>query len=225
LKTPGIQYAVAFAGFSGATRATSPNGGAIFVGPKPFDERRRGPTADQLLETLQHRLAEIEEAEIFVIPPPPVQGLGTSGGFKLYVQDRSGHGFRALQEATDAYVSATHTDPEVSDVFTSFRASGPQLYANIDRVKAEKLSVPPGNVFDALQTYLGSVYVNDFNRFGRQWKVFLQAEPEYRRQAEDLGAFYVRNTGGAMVPLSTLITSRDAQGPEFTTRFNLYRAA
>src|SRR5499425_422001 len=105
LGTPGVRYAVAFAGFSGATRANSANAGAIFVGPKPWDERRHGPTAKELLMTLQRRLSEIEEANIFVIPPPPVQGLGTSGGFKLLVQDRSGQGFRALQEVTDAYIA------------------------------------------------------------------------------------------------------------------------
>src|SRR6266851_4288852 len=147
LATPGISYAVAFAGFSGATRANSANAGAIFVGPKPWEERRHGPTANELLATLQRRLSEIEGASIFVIPPPPVQGLGTSGGFKLLVQDRAGQGFRALQDATDAYVGATRTNPDVARVFTTFRASAPQLYADIDRVKAEKLGVPLANVF------------------------------------------------------------------------------
>jgi multidrug efflux pump len=225
LKTPGIQYAVAFAGFSGATRANSPNAGAIFVGPKPFDERRHGPTADELLVTLQQRLSEIEEAQIFVIPPPPVQGLGTSGGFTLYVQDRSGHGFRALQEATDAYVSAAHADPELSGVFTSFRASGPQLYANIDRVKAEKLSVPPGNVFDALQTYLGSVYVNDFNRFGRTFQVRAQGEGRYRAEPEDILRIKTRNTAGGMVPLGSIVTLEWRSGSDRIVRYNMYPAA
>ncbi|TMB22323.1 MAG: efflux RND transporter permease subunit, partial [Deltaproteobacteria bacterium] len=175
LATPGVQFAVAFAGFSGATRANSSNAGAIFVGPKPWEERRHGPTANELIATLQRRLSEIEEASIFVIPPPPVQGLGTSGGFKLLVQDRAGQGFRALQEVTDAYVGAARADPDVARVFTTFRASAPQLYADIDRVKAEKLGVPLANVFDTLQVYLGSVYVNDFNRFGRTFQVRAQA--------------------------------------------------
>src|SRR6266478_10038501 len=186
LATPGVQFAVAFAGFSGATRANSANAGAIFVGPKPWEERRHGPTANELIATLQRRLSEIEEASIFVIPPPPVQGLGTSGGFKLLVQDRAGQGFRALQEATDAYVGVARGDPDVAGVFGTFRASAPQLYADIDRVKAEKLGVPLANVFDTLQVYLGSVYVNDFNRFGRTFQVRAQPEGAYRAEPEDV---------------------------------------
>src|SRR4029077_16883105 len=143
------------------TRANSANAGAIFVGPKPWDERRHGPSANELLATLQRRLSDIGEASIVVIPPPPVQGLGTSGGFKLLVQDRGGQGFRALQEATDNYVAQTRANPDVSRVFTTFRASAPQLYADIDRVKAEKLGVPLANVFDTVQVYLGSVHLNE----------------------------------------------------------------
>src|SRR5207244_8110599 len=113
-----VSFAVAFAGFSGATRANSANAGATFVGPKPWEERRHGPTANELIATLQRRLSEIEEASIFVIPPPPVQGLATSGGFQLLVQARAGQGFRALQEVTDAYVGAARADPDVARVVT-----------------------------------------------------------------------------------------------------------
>jgi hydrophobe/amphiphile efflux-1 (HAE1) family protein len=225
LGTPGVNYAVAFAGFSGATRANSANAGAIFVGPKPFEERRHGPTANELLVTLQQRLSEIEEANIFVIPPPPVQGLGTSGGFKLLVQDRGGQGFRALQEATDAYVGAARADRGVSGVFSTFRASAPQLYADIDRVKAEKLDVPLGNVFDTLQVYLGSVYVNDFNRFGRTFQVRAQAEGVYRAEPEDITRIKTRNMSGGMVPLGSVVNVDWRSGSDRIVRYNMFPAA
>src|SRR5262249_2354857 len=157
---------------------------AIFVGPKPFEERTHGPTAPELLATLQRRLSDITEASIFVIPPPPVQGLGTSGGFKVLVEDRAGRGARALQEGTVAYRGAARRDPSVRGVFTTFRAATPQLYADIDRVKAQKLNVPLANVFDTLQVYLGSIYVNDFNRFGRTFQVLAQADGNFRAEPE-----------------------------------------
>jgi multidrug efflux pump len=225
LATPGIAYAVAFAGFSGATRANSANAGAIFVGPKPFEERRHGPTANELLATLQKKLSEIEEASIFVIPPPPVQGLGTSGGFKLVVQDRGGQGLRALQGVTDAYVDAAHADPRVSGVFSTFRASAPQLYADIDRVKAEKLGVPLGNVFDTLQVYLGSVYVNDFNRFGRTFQVRAQAEGAYRAEPDDVIRIKTRNASGNMVPLGSVVNLEWRSGSDRIVRYNMFPGA
>jgi hydrophobe/amphiphile efflux-1 (HAE1) family protein len=225
LDTPGVQFAVAFAGFSGATRSNSANAGAIFVGPKPFEERRHGPTANELLATLQRRLSEIEEASIFVIPPPPVQGLGTSGGFKLLVQDRGGQGFRALQEVTDAYVAAAHGDPGVSGVFSTFRASAPELYADIDRVKAQKLDVPLASVFDTLQVYLGSLYVNDFNRFGRTFQVRAQAEGAYRAEPEDVLRIKTRNTSGGMVPLGSVVNLDWRSGSDRIVRYNMFPAA
>ncbi|TMB46301.1 MAG: efflux RND transporter permease subunit, partial [Deltaproteobacteria bacterium] len=225
LATPGVQFAVAFAGFSGATRANSANAGAIFVGPKPWEERRHGPTANELIATLQRRLSDIEEASIFVIPPPPVQGLGTSGGFKLLVQDRAGQGFRALQEATDAYVGAARGDPDVARVFTTFRASAPQLYADIDRVKAEKLGVPLANVFDTLQVYLGSVYVNDFNRFGRTFQVRAQAEGAYRAEPEDVVRIKTRNNAAGMVPLGSVVNLEWRSGSDRIVRYNMFPAA
>jgi multidrug efflux pump len=225
LATPGINYTVAFAGFSGATRANSPNAGAIFVGPKPFEERRHGPSAPELIATLQGRLGEIQEASIFVIPPPPVQGLGTSGGWKLLVQDRGGQGFRALQEATDAYVGAAHADHDVARVFSTFRASTPQLYADVDRVKSEKLGVPLGNVFDALQVYLGSLYVNDFNRFGRTFQVRAQAEGASRAEPEDIVRIKTRNVGGGMVPLGSLVNLRWQSGSDRIVRYNMFPSA
>src|SRR5262249_18639378 len=224
LATPGVSYAVEFTGFSGATRANSANAGAIFVGPKPFEERRYGPTANELLATLQRRLSEIEEADIFVIPPPPVQGLGTSGGFKLLVQDRGGQGLRALQEATDNYVTAARGDPDVSGVVSTLRAAAPQLYADVDRVKAEKLNIPLGNVFDTLQVYLGSIYANDFNRFGRTFQVRAQAEGGYRAEPEDVVRIKTRNTAGEMVPLGSIVNLEWRSGSDRIVRYNMYPA-
>jgi multidrug efflux pump len=226
LATPGVQFAVAFAGFSGATRANSSNAGAIFVGPKPFEERiAHGPTAPELLETLQQRLSTIREAQIFVIPPPPVQGLGTAGGFKVLVQDQGGRGARALQETTDAYVDAAHHDAAVAGVFTTFRAATPQLFADVDRVKANKLRVPLGNVFDTLQVYLGSIYVNDFNRFGRTFQVRAQAEGDYRADADVIGRLKTRNESGEMVPLGSVLNVAWRSGPDRVVHYNMFPAA
>jgi multidrug efflux pump len=226
LATPGVQYTVAFAGFSGATRANAANAGAIFVGPRPFEERvAHGPTAEQLLATLAERLGAIQDADIFVIPPPPVQGLGTSGGFKLLVQDRAGRGAQALQEATDTYVEAASHDPDVSGVFSTFRAETPQLYADVDRVKAQKLNVSLANVFDTLQVYLGSVYVNDFNLFGRTFQVRTQAEGSFRAEPEDIIRLKTRNVAGGMVPMGSVLNVRWRNGPDRIVRYNMFPAA
>jgi len=225
LATPGVSFAVAFAGFSGATRANSSNAGAIFVGPKPWEERLHGPTAGELLRTLRQRLSEIAEAEIFVIPPPPVQGLGTAGGFKLLVQDRAGEGPHALQAATDAYVGAARANSDLQGVFSTFRASTPQLYADIDRVKAQKLNVPLGNVFDTLQVYLGSLYVNDFNRFGRTFQVRAQAEGDFRAEPEQVVQLKTRNIDGGMVPLGSIVDLQWRNGPDRVVRYNMFPAA
>ena len=226
LATPGVDFAVAFAGFSGATRANASNAGAIFVGPLPFEERaKHGPTANQLIMSLQQRLSEIQDAQIFVIPPPPVQGLGTAGGFKLLVQDRAGRGFHALQQATDELVAAAHNEPSLRGVFTTFRASTPQLYADIDRVKAQKLNVPLSNVFDALQVYLGSVYVNDFNRFGRTFQVRTQAEGNFRADPADIQRLRTRNAAGGMVPLGSVLDVQWRSGSDRIVRYNLFPSA
>jgi hydrophobe/amphiphile efflux-1 (HAE1) family protein len=225
LETPGVNYAVAFAGFSGATRATASNAGAIFVGPKPFEEREDGPTADEIRQDLQERLGEITEANIFVIAPPPVQGLGTSGGFKLLVQDRAGRGPKALQEATDSLVSASRERSELTGVFTTYRASTPQLFADIDRVKAQKLNVPLTNLFDTLQVYLGSAYANDFNRFGRTFQVRAQAEGAFRVEPEQIAQLKTRTADGGMVPLGSLIDLQWRSGPDRIVRYNMFPAA
>ncbi|OQY69393.1 MAG: hypothetical protein B6D46_00185 [Polyangiaceae bacterium UTPRO1] len=225
LESPHVAHAVGLAGFSGATRSNSSNVGAFFINAKPFDERLHGPSADEIQRDMQHRLEAIDEAQVFVLPPPPVPGLGFVGGFKVLVQDRAGHGLRALQAATDQLVEQTYQDPDVSHVFTTFRASTPQLYANVDRIKAQKLGVPLKNVFDTLQVYLGSLYVNDLNLFGRTFQVWAQAEAKFRSEARDIERLQTRNVDGAMVPLGSVLGVEQQSGPDRVVRYNMYPAA
>ncbi|MBA4031424.1 MAG: hydrophobe/amphiphile efflux-1 family RND transporter, partial [Planctomyces sp.] len=226
LAHPAVEHAVAFVGFSGATRANSPNAGAIFFTPRPFEERHADdPPAMQLLMEVQQKLAAIPDASIFVIPPPPVQGLGTSGGYKFLVQDRGGYGADALQKATDDLVAATRKDPSLANVFTSFRAATPQLYADVDRVKASMLNVPIANIFEALQVNLGSAYVNDFNLFGRTFQVRAQADGTFRFSAEDIARLKTRNANGAMVPLGSVMNIDWKSGPDRVVRYNMFPAA
>jgi multidrug efflux pump len=226
LETHGVNFAVGFAGFSGATRSNSANAGAIFVGPTPIEERmEEGLTSMVLLGQLQEKLSTIPDADIFVIPPPPVQGLGTSGGFKFLVQDKASRGSVALQEATDAVVAKAYQTPELRNTFSTFRASTPQLYANVDRVKANMLNVPLSNVFEAMQVNLGSSYVNDFNAFGRTFQVRAQAEGDFRRQADDIRLLKTRNRHGDMVPLASVLDVEWRTGPDRVVRYNMYPAA
>ena len=226
LDVPGIKHAAAFAGFSGASRSSAPNTGAIFVTQSSFDERHaEDRNAGALMADLDDRLSEILEAEIFVIAPPPVQGLGTAGGFKLIVQDRAGNGLPALQEATDELVGAARADDDLAGVFTTFRASTPQLYADIDRVKVEKLGVPLGSVFDTLEVFLGSVYVNDFNAFGRTFQVRAQAEGRFRSQPHDIARLRTRNSDGGMVPLGSVVDLEWRSAPDRIVRYNMFPAA
>jgi hydrophobe/amphiphile efflux-1 (HAE1) family protein len=226
LETDGVRFAVSFAGFSGATRANSANAGAIFVGPDPIEERmEEGLTSMVLLGQLQQKLSTIPDADIFVVPPPPVQGLGTSGGFKFLVQDRAARGPVALQEATDQLVGRIYQSPELRNTFSTFRASTPQLFANIDRVKANMLNVPLSNIFEAMQVNLGSSYVNDFNAFGRTFQVRAQAEGDFRRQAEDIRLLKTRSRTGEMVPLASMLNVEWQTGPDRVVRYNMYPAA
>jgi multidrug efflux pump len=154
-----------------------------------------------------------------------VQGLGTAGGFKLLVQDRAGRGLQALQQATDELVAAAHQEPSLRGVFTTFRASTPELYADIDRVKAQKLNVPLSNIFDALQIYLGSAYVNDFNRFGRTFQVRAEAEGNFRSDPQDIERLKTRNAEGGMVPLGSVLEMQWRSGSDRIVRYNMFPAA
>lgn len=223
---PGVDHAISYSGYSGTTRSNSPNYGSIFIIPKPFHERMyHGPTADQIQSDLQSKLAKIPDATIFVIAPPPVRGLGTAGGFKFLVQDRAGYGYQELQKATDELIAACAKDPDLSNVFTTYRATTPQLFANVDRVKASMLNVPIANIFEALQVNLGSSYVNDLNLFGRTFQVRVQSEGEFRAHAEDIVLLKARNKNGYMVPLGSVVDVQWKSGPDRVVRYNMYPSA
>ena len=223
---PGVGHAISYSGYSGTTRSNSPNYGSIFIMPKPFKERiKHGPTADKLQAELQAELSKITDAVIFVIAPPPVRGLGTAGGFKFLVQDRGGYGYKELQTATDKLLLECAKDPDLANVFTTYRATTPQLYADIDRVKASMLNVPIAGIFESMQINLGSAYANDMNLFGRTFQVRVQSEGEFRRNAEDIKLFKVRNKTGQMVPLASIVDVQWRSGPDRVVRYNMYPSA
>ncbi|HEY8122340.1 MAG TPA: multidrug efflux RND transporter permease subunit [Myxococcota bacterium] len=224
--TPGIGDFNTVAGYSLIAQSSATYNAFFFVSLDPWSEREEPELQFKAIVTaLNRQLSGIPSAQVFAFLPPPIPGIGTGGGFSLMLQDRSGGSVDFLAENTQRFVEAARQRPELSGIFTPFRASVPQIFADVERDKALKQGVDLRSVYTTLQAFMGGAYVNDFNRFGRQWKVFLQAEPEYRQRAEDIGAFYVRNNTGGMVPLSTLVATKDVRGPEFTTRFNLYRAA
>ena len=226
LKHPDVEHAVGFAGFDAATFTNAPNGGAIFVPMKPIAERdKRGSTVNKVLGELQAQLFQIEDAMIFLVAPPPVRGIGRGGGWKLYVQDRRGRGIEALQAAAQSLVAAANQEPGLTRVFSLFNSATPKIYADIDRVKAQILDVPVENILEALEVYIGSAYVNDFNILGRTFRVTAQADGEFRDQPGDVAKLYARSTTGAMVPLGSLATFRDITGPHRVPRYNLYPAA
>ena len=221
IKHPGVESAVAFPGLSIAGFTNSSNAGIVFVTLKPFAERKRADmSGGALAMQLNQKFSAIEDAFIAMFPPPPVMGLGQIGGFKLQIEDRAGLGYQALDEATKAFLAKAGQTPELAGLFTSFRVNVPQLYADIDRTKARQLSVPVTDVFETLQTYLGSVYVNDFNKFGRTYSVRVQADAQYRVRADDVGQLKVRSTTGEMMPLSALLNVRASAGPERAMRYN-----
>ena len=226
LQTPGVQNAIAFPGLSIAGFTNSTNAGIIFVGLKPFDERKaaalHGPA---LAQTLNGKFAAIDDAFITVFPPPPVQGLGTIGGFKLYLEDRADLGLEALDGEIQRFLGAARQQRELAGLFTTYQVGVPQLYADVDRTKAKGQGIPITSIFETMQTYLGSLYVNDFNRFGRTFQVTVQADAPYRLEAADVLALKTRNDSGDMVPLSSVLKVQQATGPDRVTRYNGYAAA
>src|SRR5262252_7750011 len=227
LKTPGISSAVNIVGFSGATFTLAPNAGAIFVVLEPFEERAKDKRKDSnaIIGELYRRLGSIQEAQIFVVAPPPVQGIGNAGGFRMMVEDRAGRGVQALQGAVYAMMGRAAQTPGLTQVFSFFETSTPQLYLDIDRTKAQLLGVNVQDVFSALQIYIGSSYVNDFNLFGRTFRVTAQAESGFRLDAKDVLNIRVRNINGDTVPLGSFTTVQDVSGPYRVPRYNLYTAA
>ncbi len=227
LENPEVAHAVGFVGFSGATRTVSPNAAGVFILPHLAKEGSHGhssPIINQL-GALQKAVSDIPDANIFMIPPPPVQGLGTSGGYKFLLQDRGGYGPKELQRAADELVAKANQDPSLKGVFTTFRASTPQLFADVDRVKANMLNVPISNIFEAMQSYLGASYVNDFNLYGRTFQVRMQSEEQFRDQAEDIRRLKTRNADGQMVPLGSVLNVRWQSGPDRVVRYNMFPSA
>ena len=227
LQVPGVAHAVNFAGFSGATFTNAPNSGAIFLPLEPFEERARDPkkSAAAIQATLFQRFAPIQAGLVLVVMPPPVRGIGTSGGFRMMVEDRANAGPQALQGAVFAMMGRAAQTPGLSQVFSLFESSTPQLYLDIDRTKVQMLGVNMADVFAALQTDLGSTYVNDFNLLGRVFRVTAQADSAYRLDPKDILKIRVRNASGDTVPLGSFTTVRDVSGPYRVPRYNLYPAA
>ncbi|MFL5334739.1 MAG: efflux RND transporter permease subunit [Geminicoccaceae bacterium] len=226
LSVEGTAHTAGFAGFDGATFTNAPNSGAVFVTLKPFEERvAKGIKTADILKNLRAKLGAMPEALVLVINPPPVRGIGTGGGFKMYVEDRRGRGLQALEAVTNEMVARGNQVPGMAAVFTLFNTRTPKIYADIDRVKAEMLGVPVDGVFDTLNVYLGSSYVNDFNYLGRTYRVQIQADGEFRREVRDIADLKTRNARGDMVPLGSVATFRDLTGAYRVPHNNLYPAA
>ncbi len=226
LETPGVEHAVAFSGLDGATLTNAPNAGAIFTPMKPFAEREaQGLSANAILASLRQRLSTIEDAFVITIAPPPVAGIGNAGGFKMMLQDQAGLGPAALQAAAQDLAAKANQTPGLVGVFSPFSAGTPTVFADIDRVKAEKLGVSPDKVFEAMQVYLGSAYINDFNYLGRTYQVIAQADGRFRTTTADIARLKTRNAAGAMVPIGSVASFRDVTGPYRVPRYDLFPAA
>jgi hydrophobe/amphiphile efflux-1 (HAE1) family protein len=226
----GINNAVAFAGFSGATRTNATNVAACFTALEDAGTRsERGREIGVIQQELQQKVAQIQEAQVVVLAPPPVRGIGNAGGVKMYVQDKGGAGYQELGNVTNQMMGEAMKQlgpaSGLAFAYTFFRADTPQLYADIDRTRAQQLDVPMQNVFDTLQIYLGSLYVNDFNYLGRTYRVTAQAEAEFRDDPEDVLRLRTRSASGAIVPLGTILTMKERIAPDRVVRYNLYPSA
>ncbi|TWG90543.1 multidrug efflux pump [Luteimonas sp. J16] len=219
----GIRNEVAFPGLNPLQFTNTPNNGVVFFTLAPFSERSR--SAEEITAELNQRLGEIQDGFTFAFMPPPIQGLGNGSGWSLFVEDRTRLGYGALQEAVQAFQGAAAQAPGLGYPITSYQANVPQLDAVVDRVKAKAQGVPLTELFETLQTYLGSAYVNDFNLFGRTWQVIAQADGPFRDQVEDIANLRTRNAAGDMVPIGSMVDIRQAYGPDPVIRFNGYPAA
>ncbi|AOK56426.1 transporter [Burkholderia stagnalis] len=224
LKQPGVDHAPAFPGMSVNGFMNSSSAGIVFVMLKPARERR-GLSADAIAAALNRQYGGIKGAFIAVFPPPAVFGLGTLGGFKLQIEDRGAVGYTRLADAAREFIAQMKNAPEFGRVFTNYQVNVPQLNVDLDRVKAKQLGVSVTDVFNTMQVYLGSLYVNDFNRFGRVYQVRVQADAPFRQRADDILQLKTRNAAGEMVPLSSLVTVTPTFGPEMVVRYNGYTAA
>ena len=224
--TPGVRSSVGIAGLSVLNMLNFPNSAMMFVGLKPWEERKAPELhASAITREWTRKFAAIPGARAFAFSPPPLPGYGMVGGFNVQLQDRSGGSIDQLAGYVRQFTEAVAKRPEIGRITTTFNVATPQVKVELDREKARALGVPVDSVFATLQTYLSGLYVNDFVRFGRVYKVFLQAEPQFTSKPDDIGQFYVRNNSGGMVPLNTLVTVNKMSGPNVVTRFNLYNAA
>ena len=223
--TPGVQTYNTVVGFSLLSFVNTTYNAFYFVTLKPWGERGSGLTADAILRNLNQRLAALPDAQIFGFSPPAIPGIGTSGGATFMLEDRSGQSVEFLAQNTDRFLQAARQRPEFASLTSTFIPSAPQVFADVDRDKVLKQGVDLDSVYQTLQTFMGGLFVNYFNRFGRVWQVYVQAEGEFRTEADNVGLFRVRNNDGNPVPLSTVVTMKTTSGPEFTLRFNGYRAA
>jgi HAE1 family hydrophobic/amphiphilic exporter-1 len=224
--TPGVAGYNTIVGFSLLTRVTASNNGFYFVGLRPWTERtRQRLDARTMVNRINARFArELTEGTAVAVMPPSIPGLGAQGGYSFWLQDRSGGSIEFLNDNLQRFLAAARQRPELMNVASPFSAAVPQVFVDVDRDRALKQGVALGDVYQTMQTYLGGLYVNQFNRFGRQWRVFLQAEGGERASPDRIAQFYVRNNDGDMVPLSALASTRPTAGPQYTNRFNVYRA-
>ncbi|MFC5480302.1 efflux RND transporter permease subunit [Massilia suwonensis] len=223
---PGVDSSVAFPGLSINGFTNAPNAGIVFTTLKPFSERHgKEQSAEAIAAEINKRMGAVEDAFVMVLPPPPVNGLGTTGGFKMMLEDRGNLGYDALYKAAQAMQAKAWADPRLAGVFSSYQINVPQLFADIDRVKAKQLGVPLQTIYQTLQVNLGSLYVNDFNQFGRTYQVRVQADAQFRSQPEQIAQLKVRNVKGEMIPLSSLMQVKDSYGPDRVQRYNAYVAA
>ena len=226
LKEPGVESAVAFPGLSINGFINSASSGIVFVTLKPFSERKSSDLSGiAIAQKLQQKYGAIDKAMIAIFPPPPVMGLGTIGGFKLQVEDRTDQGDAALNRAMQDIQQKARSNPALAGVFSGFNIGVPQLYANLDRTRAQQLGVDIQDVFDTMQTYLGSIYVDDFNRFGRTYEVVAQADAPFRSKPEDILRLKTRNADGQMVPFGSIMQVSETTGPDSAMRYNGFRSA
>ena len=226
LNTRGIEHVAPFAGLDATTSTVASNSATVFSGlPSLYNHEIPGVNANTVLADLRTRLSVINDARVLTIPPPPVQGLGSAAGFKMMLEDRAGLGSEAIVRAANDLVAAANTDPHFAGAFTLFNTGSPSVYADIDRVKAEKVGVTPTDVFSTLQVYLGSQYVNDFNFLGRTYEVVVQADGQFRRNQPDIARLKVRNISSEMVPIGTVAQLKENTIPYRVPRYDLFPAA
>jgi HAE1 family hydrophobic/amphiphilic exporter-1 len=224
-KTPGVEYATSVIGYSMLSGVTNTYSGFFFVTLKPWHERKKPEEKyEAIMATLNREMGKLPQGVAFAFSPPAIPGIGTAGGVTFILEDRAGKDINFLWENTQKFLAAAQKRPELSRVTTTFVPTVPQIFVKVDRDKVLKQGVDIAEVYRVLQAFMGGYFVNYFNRFGRQWQVYVQAEGEYRAEAEQLGQFYVRNKNGDSVPLSALTSLEQRSGPEFTMRYNLYRS-